>query len=683
MRLWHANRISTPVRWIGGIFAGLLLMLLGLSLIDWNAARGPLSRMISRHIERPVSISGPLRVRLFSSTPSVELQGLTIGNPDWAGDGNMIELPHLHAAVVLSRLLVGRLVIETLELDDPKLSLIQDEQGRANWNFTPDSKPKEQRPSKFPPLLHFALRGGTLDIRDAVRKLIFRGTLGAIENGAGHEQQPFRLLGQGTLNKEPFKLSLEGDALLDIKLDHPYHFQSAIDAGPSSLKMKGVIAKPFDFSAIDCDIQVQGQNLANLYYLTNLALPLTPPYQLSLRVHRDGDHFALDGLDGKVGGSDLHGRGTVDLAEKDGRPKLTASVTSHSLNLHDLGVALGAGVPQSSEQKGNAPVQTPPPQQQPISPLLLPTFDFQFDRLQKMDAAIDFRADSVQAEKVPFKNVAFKLKLERGDLNIDPVDFELPEGKLTGTIHLDSKGKAPQLSMDIRLHDIHLEQFKPKNASEAPLDGTLQGRIHIEGSGSSIHAVAADANGTLSAVLPHGDMRRAFAELTGIDVVRGLGLLLSKNQQSEPIRCGVVEFQLEDGNAQARQLVFDTQDVLVTGEGHITFSDEKVDLNLKGQPKKPRFDRLRTPINVRGTLRHPSIGVSAPALAKQGAVAVALGAVATPIAAVLAFIDPGLAKNADCSGLTQQAEGDLRNPPPANQPPANPPSPAATRPAAG
>jgi len=40
----------------------------------------------------------------------------------------------------------------------------------------------------------------------------------------------------------------------------------------------------------------------------------------------------------------------------------------------------------------------------------------------------------------------------------------------------------------------------------------------------------------------------------------------------------------------------------------------------------------------------------------QAAVAAVLGVLATPAAALLAFVDPGLAKNADCSALLQQPQ---------------------------
>jgi hypothetical protein len=38
--------------------------------------------------------------------------------------------------------------------------------------------------------------------------------------------------------------------------------------------------------------------------------------------------------------------------------------------------------------------------------------------------------------------------------------------------------------------------------------------------------------------------------------------------------------------------------------------------------------------------------------------AVALGAVLSPLAAILPFVDPGLAKNADCAGLMHEAQSD-------------------------
>jgi AsmA family protein len=66
--------------------------------------------------------------------------------------------------------------------------------------------------------------------------------------------------------------------------------------------------------------------------------------------------------------------------------------------------------------------------------------------------------------------------------------------------------------------------------------------------------------------------------------------------------------------------------------------------------------RLRTPITLRGSLLQPKIGVQPGKLAAQTGGAVALAALLTPVAAVLAFVDGGLAKDANCAALVGQAE---------------------------
>jgi uncharacterized protein involved in outer membrane biogenesis len=59
------------------------------------------------------------------------------------------------------------------------------------------------------------------------------------------------------------------------------------------------------------------------------------------------------------------------------------------------------------------------------------------------------------------------------------------------------------------------------------------------------------------------------------------------------------------------------------------------------------------------TGRTAAVGVDVKKLAGQGAVASALGVLLTPAAAVLAFIDPGLAKNKDCAASVSASSANL------------------------
>ena len=168
-----------------------------------------------------------------------------------------------------------------------------------------------------------------------------------------------------------------------------------------------------------------------------------------------------------------------------------------------------------------------------------------------------------------------------------------------------------------------------------PLQGPLRAHLVVTGRGSSFHQLAASASGTLTAVLPHGAIRESLAEMTGIDL-RGLGLLLTESMQESNIRCGVAAFEAHEGILSAQRFILDTDPVLILGEGQIHLDSEALDLSFRGEPKRLRLFRLRSPVLLRGTLSHPAIDVGS--------------------RRVLQVIDPGHAENADCAALLAAAD---------------------------
>jgi hypothetical protein len=101
----------------------------------------------------------------------------------------------------------------------------------------------------------------------------------------------------------------------------------------------------------------------------------------------------------------------------------------------------------------------------------------------------------------------------------------------------------------------------------------------------------------------------------------------------------------------ARNMVFDADVINVGGKGTVDLRNERMDIELQGHPKKLTFFRLRAPITLSGPLNAPSVGIKSGGIPAQAGAAVVLGAIATPFAAIFPFIDPGLAKNADCAAL--------------------------------
>ena len=94
---------------------------------------------------------------------------------------------------------------------------------------------------------------------------------------------------------------------------------------------------------------------------------------------------------------------------------------------------------------------------------------------------------------------------------------------------------------------------------------------------------------------------------------------------------------------------------VATGTGTVDLRDETLNLRLAGKPKKFRLVRIGAPITVKGSLASPRLGVDAGKAAAQLAISGLLGVVVAPLSAVLPFINPGLAKNADCAALLRTA----------------------------
>jgi hypothetical protein len=658
-----SQRARRALAWTG-IVLGVLIgaVLLTLALIDWNALKGPIERAASARSGRTVSIAGNLDVHVWSWTPSASIEGLTIGNPPWETGKPMAQVERLQVQLKLLPLLKGDVILPRVELIRPRVYLHRDASGRANWTF--ESKRPTDAPAGPPPKLpvvrDFLIQDGQLTVRDDILKLSVDGSIHARERASDNDPKAFRVEGKGTLNKQRFVTRIAGGPLVNLDPDHPYPFDLAIEAGDIRIGANGSVRKPFDLGRVALNVTASGGDLADLYYLTQLALPNTPPFKLSASIERNVSKIHVTNLHGTVGKSDLGGDLLVDVSRK--RPSVSGHLESKELTLSDLAAPLGAKPKTGGTLAGAPEVRKPSKkgaEEPPPSPnaRLFPTARLQVARVRAMDGDVKFRAESIHAGSLPLKEVAFDIKLNDGVLSIEPFAFEMPQGQLSGTVHIDARGATPKTQVDVRVKNVQLDQLKGKAPdAKPPLGGVVQARAVFEGRGDSVHDFMADAGGKVSVVVPNGQVNAAFAELTGINLARGVGLLLKGDDERAEIRCGVAQFDVERGTMRAQHVVFDTTNVKITGSGEVRLGPEELELSIKGEPKKLRLARLRTPIEINGHLRKPSIGIDAGKTLKQGAVAAAVGAVLTPIAAVLAFIDPGLAKDENCAALLSTAQ---------------------------
>lgn len=633
------------VAWTAGSIGGVLLVvILFLGFFDWNYLKGPVQSIASAMTGRTVKIDGDLHVKILSWTPSATIGGLRVSNPDWAGKGDMANIGNVAVKVKLLPLFKGDVILPLLKVDNPNVVLLSDLQGRNNWTF--GGKKKKQKPFKLPPIQQFEINDGQLRVTNEKRRLVFAGRITSSQTEGGRSVQAFRLIGDGTLNGAPFDMNVTGGPLLNVDPDKPYPFSAEVRAGDTRARATGSIRKPFDLGVFDTTLAVSGNDLADMFYLTGLALPNTPRYAISGTLARRGMSYTYKGINGTVGDSDMHGSLGVNAGGE--RLMLNADLSSKRLHFDDLAAILGAKPKGMSVQQAQASGLAV------TSTRLFPDTPLRVERLRGMDAKVRYRATSVVSSMFPINRAAVNLTLDRGLLTMDPVMFGFPQGQLAGRVAIDARKDIPGVDLDVRLTGARIEQFIPAQFKGA-IDGAILGRAKLSGSGASVRDAAASANGQVTLIIPRGEMREALAELLGVNVLKGLGLLFSEPEQKTTLRCAVADFKATKGVLNAQTIVFDTEPVVASGDGVISLKDETLNLKIKGHPKEPRLLRLSVPVGLKGTLTKPALTVDASTAAGQGGLAVLIGSVLSPIASILPFVDAGLADDADCKALVARA----------------------------
>lgn len=635
----------------------ILALILFLWIFDWNWLRGPMGAVASARLGREVVIAGALDVHPWSLAPRIEANDVRVAQPAWVkGGGEMARIGRIGVQIALPPLFAGRAVLPRLEIIRPRVALIRRADGRANWTF---GRTGAGRGLRLPAIRRLIIADGRLTLHDARRHTDFAGTVRTDEQTDGAGRGAFALRGEGRLNGAPFLAAITGDPLLEISPSRPWPFRADVRAGATRILATARILRPFDLGRFDGDIRVSGADLNDLYSLTGLTLPNTPPYTVSGRLTRRGTLYRLDQARGRIGDSDVTGGLSVETRGE--RPFLTADLRSRRLDFDDLGSLFG-GAPGVRRGETASPEQAAMAGRLRRAARLFPEATLQVGRIRAMDARVTYRAETVNAPGLPLSKVALDLDLKDGVLTGDPVALTFSRGSVTGTARLDARGDAPRTDVDLRMTGARLEDWITVRSGGKPaVEGQILARARLTGYGDSVRKAAASARGTLTIVAPSGQVRQAFAELLGVNVSKGLLLLLSEVPRQTPIRCAVADFRVTDGIARANRIIVDTGVVRVSGSGVINLKTERLNLTFEGQSKKPRLLRLFIPIKVEGPLTRPEIDLKTGDAIAQGGVALALAGLLSPLAAILPFVAPGLAEDANCAALL--AEGRARGVP--------------------
>jgi len=436
----------------------------------------------------------------------------------------------------------------------------------------------------------------------------------------------------------------------------PFPVQADFRSGNSRVAFVGSVNDPMKMGGVDVQLKFSGDSLGELYDLTGVLLPDTPPFETDGRLVAKIDTekssvFDYRNFNGRIGDSDIHGSLTYTTGKP--RPKLEGDLESRQLRLADLGPLIGVDSGKGAQKAKSAEQKKGEKDLQPADKVL-PYDRFETDKWDVMDADVRFKGRKIEhGSTLPISDLSTHIILKNSDLHLQPLKFGLAGGTISSNIHLDGDKKPMQGRADIQARRLKLKELMPNVELMQKTLGEMNGDAEIRGVGNSIAALLGSSNGNLKLLMNDGLISRNLMEILGLNVGNFIiGQIFGDDEVR--VNCAAANLDLVNGVARPQIFAFDTENAVINVTGTASMASEQLDLTINPESKGFRVITLRSPLYVRGSFKNPQAGVKPGPLIARGAVAAALATLVTPAAALLALISPSEGDENQCRNILSQ-----------------------------
>jgi uncharacterized protein involved in outer membrane biogenesis len=603
---------------VAGVVAAVGLAVVGMDLAGWPG----LAPWLAARADRGLDMDGGARLHLlFKPRLQADKLNVTGTGGEALAEAQGVQLnwrwhdiwQWRHGAPLRLRL---------VQAEALSLNWQRDASGHTAWPVQPSGKSSE--PAELPQIDHLVIHHGSAHLDDA--PLMLLGDARFETQADGHWTAELK----GKLRNQQLALKAEAGAGLALLAPAeaglpPVKLRAELTQRDGRIAFDGTAASLLDARALDGQLQVSGNSLADVARPFGITLPSTPPLELTGRLQHASGVWQLNAARARVGRSHLGGDFSFDTRPK--RPLLSGVLRGGPLRLADLGPAVGADAPPSR-----------PGRVLPDRPLDLPS-------LKVMDARVAValsQLDLGTAKLAPLAPLNTSVILEDGVLTLENLNAGVAGGELAAKVKLDTRPAPPQWQVNADMRGVAIEQwlkFQAKSLSEHPVTGRLRADVDVQGHGRSTAELLGSLNGPLRLQLDKGSLSHLLTEAAGLDIAQGLGMLLV-GDKNLTLNCARLDGSFKAGVLRPRSAVVDNRDSRIDVDGRVSLSDETLDLRFVAHPKDFSLLTLRSPVRVQGTLGAPRVALEGKALGGKAIAAIALGAL-TPPAALLAFVDPG------------------------------------------
>lgn len=543
--------------------------------------------------------------------------------------------------------LLGRhVLLDHLQLEGPDLVFVRRKDGSNNWTF---KRPESTGPRWRFQVAQLSLRGGLVGWTDGMRQMAVRARLDSLAQ-APSADFPYGM--RFGLTGRIAKATVEAQGLIGPVLDlqsEQARFPVKLWAHAGSLRARaeGILDNPRALKGMDLQVRLRGSSMADLFPLTGLLLPRTPPFDTnghlvgSLEPGRavwDYEEF-----DGRVGQSDL--RGTLHYASGKPRPKLSGDLASRKLRLADLGPVVGAPSTKQGQKTRQA-----------ASGKALPAQRFDTSKWNAMDMDVRFKSDRIERpQALPIEDFSVHAVMDNGVLRLSPLRFGMAKGRLDIEAVVDSGAKPPKASLQGKVQGLQLSALFPEIELMKKSLGSMDGALGLEGRGQSIAEWLGTSSGDIRLYVRDGRFSKQLLDLAALNLGSVIVTKLFGADKEVQLNCAVADLTVKQGIARTRNVKLATPEAIIEATGQISLAQETMDLRIVPESLKWKFFSLRTPLYVRGSFAQPKVGVEPGPLLLRAGAAVAAAVVAPAALALVPLTVPAAEEDAQCQRLLAES----------------------------
>jgi uncharacterized protein involved in outer membrane biogenesis len=330
------------------------------------------------------------------------------------------------------------------------------------------------------------------------------------------------------------------------------------------------------------------------------------------------------------------------------------------VDLTDLGGFIGA-TPGKSSTPGQDAATRANMARANASPNLLPDQKINLPEINIANIELRYTGEHIINRDVPLDDVVIALSIENGRITLHPLSFAVASGSISSNVDLNPVAGVLHTDANIEFRQLPLARLLAATHAFAG-DGVVGGAAHLTGTGNSMAQILGHGDGGLQLFMNQGgDVSALLVDLAGLQVGDAVLSALGIPDKTK-IQCLVSDFTLTDGQVDTKALLIATSEANILGAGTVDLTNEKLALALRTQATHFSIFSLSTPININGTMKHPSVLPAAGPLALRAGSAIGLGILFPPLA-LLPTIRLGLGdKNACNDTLTSMYQGNPHNP---------------------